>query len=81
VAARKLDELLADEVRVRRHALLVEEVAVDAVRVADHVKGPPAQVGQRAVGDVEVVAGKVALRQPGLRKEGLVGIRDGHSGW
>jgi hypothetical protein len=37
-------ELLADEVGMRRDSLLMEEVAVDAVRVAHHVEGPAAQM-------------------------------------
>ena len=76
VPGRKLHELLADEVGVRRHALLVEEVAVDPVRVALHVERPAADVVQRARRDLEVVRDEVALRQPGLREEDLVRVRD-----
>ena len=77
VAAREGDGHLVDERRmVRRHALLVEELAVDAVREALHVEGPAAQMRQRAVGDVEVVADDVALRQPPLGEEHLVGVGD-----
>jgi hypothetical protein len=42
VPAGELDELLADVVGMRRHALLVEEVPLDAIRVADHVEGATA---------------------------------------
>src|ERR671934_885125 len=76
VPAGKPDELLADVVRVPRHALLVEESGVDAVRVALHVEGTTAEVRQRAVGDVDVVAHEVALRQPALGEEDLVRIRE-----
>ena len=55
VTAREAHEDLVHEVRVRRHALLVEEVAFDAVREALHVERPPANVRQRAVGEFDVV--------------------------
>ena len=52
VAARELHEHLVDVVRVvRRHALLVEELPLDAVREPLHVERPAAQVGEGAVGD------------------------------
>ena len=52
VAARERDEDLVDVVRVvRRHALLVEEVGVDAVREPLHVERPPAQVGEGELRD------------------------------
>ncbi len=77
MAARERHRHLVHVVRVlRRHALLVEELAVDAVREPLHVERPPAQVGQRALGDVEVVGDQVALRQPRLREEHLVRVRD-----
>ena len=76
VAARELHELLADEVRVRRHALLVEELPLDAVRVALHVEWPAADVVQRARRDVEVVGDQIALRQARLGEEDLVRVRD-----
>ncbi len=69
VPARELDEELVDVRRVlRRNSLLVEELAVDPVRVAHHVEEPAPQVRQRMVRDVEVVADEVALRQPALRE-------------
>ena len=70
------DELLADVLGMGGHALLVEEVAFDAVRVAHHVERPLAQVRQRTVGDVEVVRDEVALRQADLREVELVRIRE-----
>jgi hypothetical protein len=76
VAAGELHELLADELGVRRHALLVEEVCFDAVWIADHVERAAAEMGQRAAGDVEVVLDEVALRQPGLGEEDLVRVGD-----
>ena len=55
-----------------------EEVALDSVRVALHVKGAPANVVERARRDVEVVRDEVALGQPRLGKEDLarVGYRN-----
>jgi hypothetical protein len=55
----------------------VEEVALDAVRVALHVEEAPANVVEDAVGDVDVVGDEIALRQPGLGEEHLVRVRDG----
>ena len=74
--ARKAHELLAHEVRMRGHALLVEEVTVDAVRVALHVERPPADVVERAACDVDVVLDEIALRQPALGEEELVRVGD-----
>src|SRR5207244_13364309 len=74
VTGGKLDELLPDEVRVRRHALLVEEVALEPVRVALHVEEAPLNVVQRARRDVEVVRDEVALGQPWLGEEDLAGV-------
>ncbi len=77
VPARERDRHLVHVVRVlRRHALLVEEVALDAVREPLHVERPPAQVRQRVVGDVEVVADEVALGEPARREEDLVLVRE-----
>ena len=76
VPARKLHELLPDVVRVRRDALLVEEVALDAVRVALHVERPSSQMRQRAFGDAEVIGDEVALGEAALGKERLVRVRD-----
>ena len=75
VAARELDVLLADVIRVRRHPLLVKELPVHAVRVAHHVEGPAPQVRERSVGEVDVVLDEVALRQAGLGEEDLVRVR------
>ena len=70
MAARERDRDLVDVVRmVRRHALLVEEVALDAVREALHVERPPPEVRQRELGDAEVVGDEVALRQPARGEE------------
>ncbi len=53
-------------------ALLVEELAADAVRIAhEHVR-PAAGAAQRAVGHGEVVAHEVELGVAGLGKEHLV---------
>src|SRR5919198_3809245 len=76
VAAGKAHEPLPDEVRVRGHPLLVEELAVDAVWVALHMERPSADVVQHGVGDVDVVRDEVGLRQPELREEDLVRVRD-----
>ena len=71
------DEHLVDVVgMVRRHALLVEELALDAVREPLHVERPAAEVGECELGDADVVRDEVALRQPALGEEQLVGIRD-----
>ena len=77
VPARELDEHLVDEVgMLRRHALLVEELALDAVREPLHVERPPAEVGERELRDADVVRDEVALRQPARGEERLVGVRD-----
>lgn len=67
-----------EPVRVRvGHALLVEEVALDAVRVALHLHGPARDVVERVRREVDVVVDEVAFRQPRLGKEDLVRVRDG----
>jgi hypothetical protein len=77
VPARESHEHLVDEVGVlRRHALLVEELAVDAVRVPLHVEGPATEVGEGDVGDGDVVGDEVPLRETACREEELVGVRD-----
>ena len=77
VPARELHEHLVDVLgMVRGHALLVEEVPVDAVREALHVERPAPEVGECAVRDADVVGDEVALRQPALREEELVRVRD-----
>jgi hypothetical protein len=78
VSAGEADELLAHVFGMRRHALLVKEVAADAVGIAHHVKRPAAKMRERTVRDVEVVADEVALRQAALGEEELVRIRDRH---
>ena len=77
MAAREPDELRADEVRMGGHPLLVEEIALDAVRIPHHVEGPASQMRQGTVRDVEVVLDEVALREPRPRKEELVRVREG----
>jgi len=76
VAAREADELLANVVGVRGNALLVEEVALDAVRVALHVERPPADVVERARRHVDVVLDEVVLRQTALGEERFLRVRD-----
>jgi len=76
VAAREADELLPDVLGMGWNPFLVEEVALDAVRVALHVERPPADVVERARRDVDVVPDEVGLRQPALGEEGLLRIRD-----
>src|SRR5262249_10526303 len=76
VATREADELLPYVVRVRRHALLVEEVARDAVRGALHVERAPPGVGERAGPHLEVVAAMLNIRQSALREEERVRVRD-----
>ncbi len=77
VAARELHEDLVDEVgMLRRHALLVEELALDAVREALHVERPAAEMGESLLGHADVVGDEIALRQSPLREEQLVGVRD-----
>ena len=78
VAARERDRHLVDVVGVvRRHALLVEEVALDAVREPLHVERPPPQVRQRAR---RRRRGSSATRspfvRPARREEELVRVRD-----
>ena len=61
----------------RGRALLVEELAVDAVRVADENVGAPAGVLQGAVGHAQVVLDHLQLRDTGLGEVDLVGVGDG----
>src|SRR6476620_1327088 len=74
--ARKANKLLADVVGMWRHPLLVEEVTLDAVRVALHVKEASTDVVERIRRDVEVVLDEVPFRQPALRKEELLRAGD-----
>src|SRR5204863_3033129 len=53
-----------------------EEVAVDAVRVPHHVERSAAEMRQRAVRYLEVVADEIALGQPARREERFLRIRD-----
>ena len=59
-----------------RDALLVEELAVHAMRIAEHLHRPVADVREQVVGEVDVVADEVALREAALREEDLVRVRD-----
>ncbi|TML47279.1 MAG: hypothetical protein E6G19_00070 [Actinobacteria bacterium] len=68
--------MLADVVRMSGDALLVEEIALDSVRIALHVKRPPADVVERARRHVDVVLDELTLRQPALREEELVRVGD-----
>src|SRR2546429_111031 len=76
VPAGEADELLPDIVGVGRHAFLVEEVALDPVGVALHVKRAPADMVERARRNVDVVLDEVALRQAAPREEELVRVGD-----
>src|SRR5690606_4735600 len=61
-----------------RGTLLIEECALDAVRIAyEHARASPCGV-QRAVGDGQVVAHDVELRMPGRGKQLLARVRHGH---
>jgi hypothetical protein len=76
-AAREQDVHCLEPFRMLlRHTLLVEEEAVDAVRVAEHLHRPLAHVREEAVGEVKVVPDEVALGQPPLREEDLFEIRE-----
>ncbi len=59
-----------------RRALLVEELAVDAVGIADEHVRPIAVRAKRSVGDSQVVADEIELGVAGLGKENLAGVRD-----
>jgi hypothetical protein len=76
-AAREDDVHGLEPVRVRvGHALLVEEVSLDSVRVALHLHGPALDVVQDARRQVEVVVDEVAFRQAGAGEVDLVEIRE-----
>src|SRR4029077_19901741 len=62
----------------RRCSLLVEELAVDAVGIADEHVRPAAGAAQRAFRDRQVVAGQIELGMASGREEYLLGIRDRH---
>jgi hypothetical protein len=75
--AREADMDRLEPVRMGlRYTLLVEEEAVDAVGVPLHLHRPVAHVVEQAVGHVDVVLNEIALRQPELREEDLVRVRD-----
>jgi hypothetical protein len=57
-------------------ALLVEELAADAVRVAHQHVGPVARATQRPLGDREVVVDQIELAVARVGEEHLVRIRD-----
>jgi hypothetical protein len=60
---------------IRRHALLVEELAFDPVRKALHVKRPSPEMWKHELGDADVVGDDIGLRQVGFREEHLAGVR------
>ena len=61
---------------VRRAALLVEELLLDAVRIALQRQRPRPQVRQQHRRDPRVVVDHVALREPGARVHQLVEVRE-----
>ena len=73
----QLDHLDPRRARLRR-ALLVEELAVDAVGIADQHVGPAAGALQRAIGHGEVVARQIQLGVTGLGEQHLPRVRDRH---
>ena len=58
------------------HALLVEEVALDAVGVSLHLHRPSGDVVKDRLGNVDVVLDEVAFGQAHLGKEDLLEIGD-----
>src|SRR5690606_40198539 len=58
-------------------ALLVEALAVDAVRKAHDGERAPGEVGEDRVRDLGVVRDRLALGGPRLRPEDLVEVREG----
>ena len=76
VAGRGRERRALDPVRhVRRRVLLEEELALPAVGVALHRERPVAQVWHEDGRDVAVEREQVALRDPLVRPEGLVEVR------
>ena len=61
---------------LRRGALLEEELAVDAVRVAHQHAGPPAGATQGRVSHRDVVIHQVQLGDPGIADQQLPRMRD-----
>ena len=59
-----------------RRALLKEEIALDAVRIAHEDVGSAARALQRSWRDGDVIARQIELCVAGLRKQHLVRIRD-----
>ena len=77
VARRGLERPRRDPVgHVLRRVLLEEELALPPVRIALHRERPVAQVRQDRRRDVAVVGEQVALRDPLLRPERLVEVRE-----
>ena len=77
VAARVADVNGLEPVRMRvRHALLVEEIAVDAVRMPLHLHRSALDVVQRVRREVGVVLDEVAFRKPARGKEDLLEVGD-----
>ena len=78
VSGRVVDVHRLEPLRMRiGHALLVEEIGVDAVRVALHLHRSLAHVRQDGRGDVDVVADEISLRDPRSGKQDLVLVGDG----
>ena len=74
---RKLQRDDLDPWRPRlRCALLIEELAIDAVRIAHEHVWTAARAVQRSIGNRQVVAHEVELRMARLRKQHLARIRD-----
>ena len=59
-----------------RHSLLIEEVALDAVRMPLHLHRASRDVMQHGIGDVDVILNEIALGQPHLREEDLLDVGD-----
>ena len=75
--AREFDAYGLEPVRVgHRHALLVEEVGLDAVRVALQLHRPPLHVVENGTGEVDVVPDEVALGASRRREEDFVLVRE-----
>ena len=59
-----------------RRAFLVEEFAVDSVRVPDEDVGTAAGSAERSLGDHEIVTREIELRVAGLRKQDFLRVGD-----
>src|SRR6185503_1954721 len=76
-AGRKTERDDFDPIRPRGgRSLLVEELAVNPVGIADEHVRPAPRSAQRALGDGEVVAYDVELGDPGLREVDLARVGD-----